>query len=51
LYSPPIIIKAINSRKMRWGGHVACKGQITNAYKILVGIPKSKRPCINGKIT
>jgi len=30
---------------MRWGGHVACMGQIRNAYKILAGKSEGKRPC------
>jgi hypothetical protein len=29
---------------MRWAGHVARMGEKTNAYRILVGKPKSKRP-------
>jgi hypothetical protein len=30
----------INSRRMRWTGHVANMGEKRNAYKILVGIQK-----------
>jgi hypothetical protein len=26
------------------GGHVACMGEMRNAYKILVGKPEGKRP-------
>jgi hypothetical protein len=34
----------IESRKMRWAGHVARIGEKRNAYGILVGKPKGKRP-------
>jgi hypothetical protein len=44
LYSSPSIIRMINSRMMRWVGHVARMGQKRNAYSILVGEPESKRP-------
>jgi hypothetical protein len=42
LYSSPNIIRMITSR-IKWTGHVACVGK-RNAYKILVGNPKGKRP-------
>jgi len=29
---------------MRWTGHVAHKGEMRNAYKILAGKPEGKRP-------
>jgi hypothetical protein len=32
LYSSPIIIKIIKSRRMRWMGHVARMGEKRNAY-------------------
>jgi hypothetical protein len=35
----------MNSRRMRWVGHVATMGEMRNAYKILVGKPEGKRPC------
>jgi hypothetical protein len=44
LYSSPNIIRIIQSRKMRWAGHVARMGEKRNAYKILVGKPEGKRP-------
>jgi hypothetical protein len=34
----------IKSRRMRWAGHVARMGEKRNAYRILVGKPKGKRP-------
>jgi hypothetical protein len=44
LYSSPSIIRMINSRRMRWTGHVARMGEKRNAYGILVGKPEGKRP-------
>jgi hypothetical protein len=32
LYSSPSIIRIINSRRMRWAGHVACMGEKRNAW-------------------
>jgi hypothetical protein len=34
----------IKSRKMRWTGHVASKGELRIAYNPLVGKPDGKRP-------
>jgi hypothetical protein len=42
LYSSPIIIKIIKSRRMRWAGHVARMGIKRNAYRLLVGKPEGK---------
>jgi hypothetical protein len=36
LYASPNIIRVINSRTMRWLGHVVHVVQMRNAYKILV---------------
>jgi hypothetical protein len=45
LYSSPNIIRMIQSRRMRWAGHVARMGEIRNAYRILGGgKPEGKRP-------
>jgi len=43
MYTSPDI-SAIKSRKMRWASPVACKGEMRNAYRILVGKPEGKRP-------
>jgi hypothetical protein len=43
LYASPDIIRATESRKMRWTGHVARVGETSNAYKILVEKPEGKR--------
>jgi len=29
---------------MRWAGHVACMGDRTHVFRILVGKPEGKRP-------
>jgi hypothetical protein len=34
----------IESRRMRWAGHVARMGVTRNAYRILVEKPEGKRP-------
>jgi hypothetical protein len=47
LYSSPSIIRMIESRRMRWAGHVARMGdekKKKNVYSILVGKPEGKRP-------
>jgi hypothetical protein len=43
LYSSPIIIRMIKSRRMKWVGHVARVGKM-NAHTILVAKPEGKRP-------
>ena len=37
LYSSPNIMRIIKSRRKRWAGHVACMGESTGVYRILVG--------------
>jgi hypothetical protein len=44
LYSSPIIIRMIRSRKMRWAGHAARIEGKRNAYRILVGKPEGRTP-------
>jgi hypothetical protein len=44
LYTSPSIIRIIKSRRMRWAGQVAQMGAKRNAYRLLVGMPKGKRP-------
>jgi hypothetical protein len=39
LYSSPIIIRIIKSRKMRWAGHVARTREKRNAYRSNFEIP------------
>jgi hypothetical protein len=42
-YASQIIIWVINSRGMRWVGHVAHMGEMTNALKSFVRKPEGKR--------
>jgi hypothetical protein len=44
LYTSADIINAVQSRRMRWVGHVARMGDMRNAYRIRVGRPEGKRP-------
>jgi hypothetical protein len=44
LYPSPSIIRIIESRTMRWAGHIARMGAKKNAYRILVEKPEGKRP-------
>jgi hypothetical protein len=44
LYSSPIIIRVLKSRKMSWAGHVACMEEMRNAYKIFIEKSEEKRP-------
>jgi hypothetical protein len=42
LYSSPDIIRQIESRRMRWAGHVTRMGEGRNMYRFLVGKPEGK---------
>jgi hypothetical protein len=44
LYSSPIIIKQIKSRRMRLAGHVARMGEERKVHKVLMGNQEGKRP-------
>jgi hypothetical protein len=44
LYSSPSIVRMMNSRRMRWAGHVAWMGEERGVYRVLVGKPEGKRP-------
>ncbi|KAJ4447184.1 hypothetical protein ANN_09185 [Periplaneta americana] len=44
LYSSPVIIRNIKSRRLRWARHVARMGESRNAYRVLVGRTEGKRP-------
>ena len=44
LYSPPNIVRVINSRRMRWAGHVARMGEEREVYRVLVRKPEGRRP-------
>jgi hypothetical protein len=42
LHSSPNIVRVINSRGMRWAGHVARREEGRGVYGVLVGGPKVK---------
>jgi hypothetical protein len=44
LYSSPSIIRIVKSRRMRWMGHLARRGEKRNVYRLLVGKSEGKRP-------
>jgi hypothetical protein len=44
LYSSPNIIRMIKSKGMRWARYIACVGEKSNSYRILVGKPEGNRP-------
>ena len=44
LYCSPNIVRVIKSRRMRWAGHVARKGEERGMYRVLVGKPEGRRP-------
>ena len=44
LYSSPNIVRVINSRRMRWAGHVAHVGERRGVYRVLMGKPEGKSP-------
>jgi hypothetical protein len=37
-------VRVIKSRRMRWAGYVARRGEGRGAYRVLVGRPEVKRP-------
>jgi hypothetical protein len=42
LYASSSIAWVINSRRMRWAGVVACMGERSDEYRVLVGRPEEK---------
>jgi hypothetical protein len=44
LYSSPNIIRVIKSRRLRWAGHVARRGERRGEYRALVGKHEGRRP-------
>jgi hypothetical protein len=44
LYSSPIVVRVIKSRRMRWAGHAASTGEGRGVYRVLLGKPEGKRP-------
>jgi hypothetical protein len=44
LCSSPNIVRMNKSRTIRWAGNIVCMGEMSTAYKILVGKSDGKRP-------
>ena len=44
LCSLPNVVRVVNSRRMRWAGHVARMGEGRGVHRVLVGKPEGKRP-------
>jgi len=44
LYASSDTVRVIRSRRMRLAGHIACMGEVENAYNILGEKPEGKRP-------
>jgi hypothetical protein len=44
MYSSPNIIRVIKSRRMRWAGYIARRGERRGVYRIFVWKPEGKRP-------
>jgi hypothetical protein len=42
-YNSSNIIRVTKSRRIGWTTHVACVGEVTNAYKILIAKSEGKR--------
>jgi hypothetical protein len=55
VYSSPNIVRVIESRRMRWAGHVARMGEGRSVYWVLVGRPEGKNHWedigVGGRIT
>jgi hypothetical protein len=44
LYCSRNIVRVIKWRKMRWAGHVACMGERSGVYGVLVAKSEGRRP-------
>jgi hypothetical protein len=44
LYSPPVVIWVVESRRIRWMGHVACVRDWRDDCRVLVERPEGMRP-------
>jgi hypothetical protein len=40
MYCSPNILQVIKWKRMRWAGHVACKGERRGVCRVLVGKPE-----------
>jgi hypothetical protein len=39
-----VLLRVIKSRRMRWAGNSARRGEVRGVYRVLVGKPEGKRP-------
>ena len=44
LYSSPIIVRVIKSRRMRWAGHVPRMSEERGVYRVVAGKSEGRRP-------
>ena len=44
LYCSPNNVRVIKSRRMRWAGHVARRGERRDVYRVMVGKTEGRRP-------
>jgi hypothetical protein len=44
LYSSPSVIRIIKARRLRWAGHVPRMGEKRNAYRLLLGKSRGRKP-------
>jgi len=44
LYTSPNIVRVVQSRIMKWVGHVERMGEERGVYRVLVGKPEGRRP-------
>ena len=44
LHSSPNIVQWVKSRRMGWAEHVACMGEKSSTYRVLVGKTEEMRP-------
>ena len=44
MYSSPNVVRNLELRRLRWAEHVAHMKESRNAYRVLMGRPKGKRP-------
>jgi hypothetical protein len=49
LYSSPKIIRVNKLKRIRWERHVACMGDRTGAYRVLVERPEGKRLLVRSR--
>jgi hypothetical protein len=49
LYCSPNIVRIINSRRIRWVGHVAHIGMRRGVYRVMLGKPEGKKPLGNSR--